>query len=115
MTLQLKDYQARSLKALEKFFTLTSFSTPEKAFEKCLFDADMNVVPYNDRLQGIPSVCIRIPTGGGKTLLAAHSIPMAAENYANTDAPIVLWLVPTDMIRQQTLAALTDVHHPELC
>lgn len=112
MALQLKDYQERSLKALEKFFTLTSFSTPAKAFEKCLFDGDMNVVPYNDRLQGIPSVCIRIPTGGGKTLLAAHSIPVAAENYADTDAPIVLWLVPTDMIRQQTLAALTDVRHP---
>ena len=36
MTLQLKDYQDRSLAALENFFTLTSFSTPEKAFEKCL-------------------------------------------------------------------------------
>lgn len=112
MTLQLKDYQDRSLAALEKFFTLTSFSTPEKAFEKCLIQERMDLVSYNDRLQGIPSVCIRIPTGGGKTLLAAHSIPVAAQNYANTDAPIVLWLVPTDMIRQQTLAALTDVRHP---
>lgn len=112
MTLQLKDYQNNSLKALERFFTLTSFMPPEKAFEACLIEEKMNLVPYIDRLQGIPSVCIRIPTGGGKTLLAAHSIPMAAANYANTDAPIVLWLVPTDMIRQQTLAALTDVRHP---
>lgn len=108
MSLQLKNYQHQSLQALEQFFTLAASFGAERAFKQCVSEN----IQYNDRLEGIPSVCLRVPTGGGKTLLASHSIPIAARNYVNTDTPIVLWLVPTDMIRQQTLAALADVTHP---
>src|SRR5690606_1739105 len=108
MSLKLKQHQSDSLKALEQLFTLATSFGAEKAFKYCVGEN----IPYNDRLEEIPSVCLRVPTGGGKTLLAAHSIPIAAQNYANTDSPIVLWLVPTDMIRQQTLAALANVNHP---
>lgn len=108
MSLQLKNYQNQSLQALEQFFTLAASFGAERAFKQCVGKN----IQYNDRLEGIPSVCLRVPTGGGKTLLASHSIPIAARNYVNTDTPIVLWLVPTDMIRQQTLAALADVTHP---
>lgn len=108
MSLQLKNYQNQSLQALEQFFTLAASFGAERAFKQCVSEN----IQYNDRLEGIPSVCLRVPTGGGKTLLASHSIPIAARNYVNTDTPIVLWLVPTDMIRQQTLAALADVTHP---
>lgn len=108
MSLQLKNYQHQSLQALEQFFTLAASFGAERAFKQCVGEN----IQYNDRLEGIPSVCLRVPTGGGKTLLASHSIPIAARNYVNTDTPIVLWLVPTDMIRQQTLTALSDVTHP---
>lgn len=108
MSLKLKQYQIDSLKALEQFFTLAASLGAEKAFKRCV---GVNIA-YNDRLDGIPSVCLRVPTGGGKTLLAAHSIPKVAQSYMNTESPIVLWLVPTDMIRQQTLAALANVNHP---
>lgn len=108
MSFQLKNYQTQSLEALEQFFTLAASFGAEKAFKQCVGGH----IQYNDRLDGIPSVCLRLPTGGGKTILAAHSIPIAARNYINTDTPIVLWLVPTDMIRQQTLAALSDMAHP---
>ena len=110
--MQLKQYQKQSLEALEQFFSVVSAIGAERAFERTLQQQAMTPVPYNDRLGGIPSVCIRIPTGGGKTLLGCHSIPVAAGQYANTDSPIVLWIVPTDMIRVQTLGALNDLHHP---
>lgn len=110
--MQLKQYQKQSLEALEQFFSVASAIGAERAFECTLQQQAMTPVPYNDRLGGIPSVCIRIPTGGGKTLLGCHSIPVAAGQYANTDSPIVLWIVPTDMIRVQTLGALNDLHHP---
>ena len=32
-------------------------------------------------LLGVPNVFIRLPTGGGKTLLAAHSISIAGRSY----------------------------------
>lgn len=110
--MQLKQYQKQSLEALEQFFSIASAIGAEQAFERTLQQQTMTIVPYNDRLNGIPSVCIRIPTGGGKTLLGCHSIPVAAGQYANTDSPIVLWVVPTDMIRVQTLGALNNLHHP---
>jgi len=62
--------------------------------------------------ESTPYACLRIPTGGGKTLLAAHSISIAAREWMNSNTPMVLWLVPSDAILQQTLAALKDHNHP---
>jgi type III restriction enzyme len=108
MALILKTYQQNALTALENFFLDCRVRGAKPAFEKAI-DYEVH---YVDRLAGSPSVCLRVPTGGGKTLIAAHSIAIAASSYVNTDAPVVLWLVPSDMIRQQTLKALSDVSHP---
>ena len=59
-----------------------------------------------------PYVCIRIPTGGGKTILAAHAVGVAARDYLQADNPMVLWLVPSTAILDQTLAALRNLDHP---
>jgi type III restriction enzyme len=59
-----------------------------------------------------PYVCIRIPTGGGKTIVAAHAIGVAAQTYLQTPNPMVLWLVPSTAILDQTLAALRNLDHP---
>ena len=61
-------------------------------------------------LPALPYICLRVPTGGGKTLLAAHSIPIAADHYLHSDTPTVLWLVPSQTIRDQTLQSLQDRH-----
>jgi type III restriction enzyme len=105
----LKDYQIQTLKALRKFL--------EKTVE--LNDADTAFYAMTKRpfvpppnLDGLPYVCLRIPTGGGKTILAAHSISVAADSYLRSDTPTVLWLVPSQTIREQTLATLQDRAHP---
>ena len=59
-----------------------------------------------------PYVCLRLPTGGGKTFVAAHSIGVAARELLHTDEPLVLWLVPSNAILQQTLKALQERKHP---
>ena len=51
----------------------------------------------------VPYVCLRLPTVGGKTILATHSIEVAANTYLEEDFPFVLWLVPTTTIAEQTL------------
>lgn len=120
MALALKQYQVQALNALERFFVHARVSDSKQAFEKMVNapDAfDHERVSYMNHFkdahnQDVPCVCVRVPTGGGKTLIAAHSVAVAAKHYANTDAPVVLWLVPSDMIRQQTLKALADVSHP---
>ena len=68
-----------------------------------------NPDPFGDT----PCVCLRIPTGGGKTLLAAHAVGRMAAAWPNAaPKPLALWLVPSETIRSQTLAALATPGHP---
>ena len=61
----------------------------------------------DDAGRPIPNVCFKIPTGGGKTLLAA-----AALERLNRPTGLTLWLVPSRAIYQQTRAALWNREHP---
>ena len=105
---ELKQYQRETLAILRRFL--------EKTIE--LNDADTAFYTITKRpftpppnMPGLPYVCLRIPTGGGKTILAAHSVAVAADSFLRTDAPLVLWLVPSQTIRDQTLATLQDRAH----
>lgn len=63
-------------------------------------------------LEELPYVCLRIPTGGGKTLVAAHSVGVACKEWLQQDRCVALWLVPSNAIRSQTLDALRNREHP---
>jgi len=66
-----------------------------------------------EKLEGTPYVCLRLPTGGGKTFLAAQAVKVAAKQFLERENnPLVLWLVPTDAIRRQTLETLHNPKHP---
>ena len=54
----------------------------------------------------------KIPTGGGKTLLACHTIDLINRRYLKKQTGIVLWIVPTTQIYRQTLLSLRDRAHP---
>ena len=55
----------------------------------------------------IPHICFKVPTGGGKTLLAA-----AALERLNRPTGLTLWITPTRAIYQQTKDALKNREHP---
>ena len=55
----------------------------------------------------IPHACFKVPTGGGKTLLAA-----AALKQLNRQTGLTLWITPTRAIYEQTKAALKNREHP---
>lgn len=71
-------------------------------------------LPYSpvEQVPGIPYVCLRIPTGGGKTLLGCEAIAVAQKKLLFLDNSLVLWLVPSDAIRTQTLTRLQDRKDP---
>lgn len=53
-----------------------------------------------------PYVCLRLPTGGGKTLLAAHATGVIGRTLLETDRAACLWITPNTTIRDQTLRRL---------
>ncbi|QJT09416.1 DEAD/DEAH box helicase [Oceanidesulfovibrio marinus] len=114
---QLKTYQHEALKALETYLENARLSgDPKKAFEEFIaaHPTDTGQQSYLIRrgMDGVPYVCLRLPTGGGKTVLASHSIEVAARAYLEQEYPVVLWLVPTNTIREQTIEALKQNDHP---
>ena len=72
--------------------------------------------PYLSRTNGLgeplPSFCLKIPTGGGKTLLATRIIDLVNSLFRESRRGLVLWVVPTTQIYNQTLKALKDRDHP---
>ena len=55
----------------------------------------------------IPHVCFKVPTGGGKTLLAAATL-----ERLHRQTGLTLWITPTNAIYEQTKAALKNREHP---
>ncbi|PZU36545.1 MAG: type III restriction endonuclease subunit R, partial [Acidovorax sp.] len=106
--ISLKTYQQAALDTLAAFARAARVKGPVSAFSE-LAGRPWHAGAFGDDL---PCVCLRIPTGGGKTVLAAHAVPLLAREWAAVDAPVTVWLVPSDAIRQQTLKALQTPGHP---
>lgn len=106
--LTLKNYQQACLDQLQAYIHLV-----DKHGAKASFVLQTER-PYHEvaRLPQIPYVCLRVPTGGGKTVMACHSMGILARDYLHQERGVFLWLVPSNTIREQTLKALRDRNHP---
>ena len=86
---------------------------PKTAWEKLRTEGGVaeSAGEYVSRTDGanrpIPHICFKVPTGGGKTLLAA-----AALERLNRQTGLTLWIVPSKAIYAQTKAALWNREHP---
>lgn len=118
MNLALKPYQSRILGTLRTYLReVARTHDPRNPFEKLVAETTARPAPYLPvQIPGLsgtmPYVCLRVPTGGGKTLLAAHAIGTAVRDYQQAERGVVLWLVPSTPILEQTLNALKNPRHP---
>ena len=86
---------------------------PKTAWEQLKQSGEVaeNSGPYVDRTdeagRPISHVCFKVPTGGGKTLLAA-----AALQRLHRQTGLVLWIMPTSAIYEQTKRDLKNKEHP---
>lgn len=113
--MQLKNYQQRSLDVLGKYFqNCKQTGNANLAFYATTLDVLGQGINYHevDELPGLPYVCLRVPTGGGKTLMASHAVSVTTREFLGLDHSFVLWLTPSTTIRDQTLKALKDRKHP---
>lgn len=116
--IELKDYQHRVLDSLREFFRgCEKHGRPDVAFGEVLRRNNASEAPYL-AVQGAglhpetPYVCLRVPTGGGKTLLACYTVGLATTEFLRAARSVVLWLVPSNTILSQTADALRDTRHP---
>ena len=108
MAFLLKQYQQNSLSTLTQYLRLArARKDPDVAFY------EITRRQYST-LPGFPGpyICLRVPTGGGKTILAAHSIGIVTSEYLNDGRAVVLWLAPSTTIVEQTMKALKERDHP---
>ena len=127
----LKDYQQRALATARNYLEVLA-ETREKvagilefdpaydwaraAWERCARERIIASHPYLPRKNGLgeplPALCLKIPTGGGKTLLATKVVDLVNTHFRKRQTGLVLWIVPTTQIYNQTLRALKDRDHP---
>ena len=111
-----KTYQQQVLDSVEAYFKAChELPSPSLAFTATTERLWSRGNPYHP-LPGFPAdmpyFCLRVPTGGGKTWLAAKSVALANTHLLRSEYSVVLWLVPSKPIRAQTLRALKNRHHP---
>ena len=114
--------QVKTLRAMEGMEDVARAAAdfPKKAWEALKNRKELPTafaqLPYSSRFDGaarpVPNVCFKVPTGGGKTLLASASVAQVFSRYLGRSTGMVLWVVPNDAIYRQTLKALGDRDHP---
>lgn len=108
--MSMKDYQRQALLAFSEFLRRYRTEGAIRAYEASARERFGIGIPYRSPqafgADDIPCVCLRIPTGGGKTLIAGHAIGVVNDALLGVDHSLTLWLVPTEAIREQTLRAL---------
>ena len=116
--MELKGYQKNVLGDLKHFLNLlTEKQSIKQAYnalweEKGISVGMEGMPPYHTVLAGVPHVCMKVPTGGGKTFIAASSIKIIFDSMPHIHPMAVAWLVPSDAILQQTVNALQNSDHP---
>jgi len=122
--MQLKQYQTEALAVIKQYLELLAqwrakaVANPDleidfaaKAWEKTGI-VRRYVSRKNGLDQPLPTFCLKVPTGGGKTLLAVKTIDLVNSNYRQCRTGLVLWIVPTAQIYKQTIEQLKDRNHP---
>ncbi len=111
-----KTYQQQVLDSVEAYFKAChELPSPSIAFTATTERLWGRGNPYHP-LPGFPAdmpyFCLRVPTGGGKTWLAAKSVALVNTHLLRTEHSVILWLVPSKPIREQTIRALKNRSHP---
>lgn len=116
--MELKNYQKKVIADLQNYLhSLKQSANLAEAWKNYWQTKDIAVgngaVPaYKDNIQGVPAVCMKVPTGGGKTFLACSAIKHIFDFMPAEKPKLVVWLVPSDPILEQTLKNLSNPDHP---
>lgn len=115
--MELKDYQRHVLDDLAEYMK-TLETTPNLADAFAQYWANKGATrmePYNNNIKGVPHVCTKVPTAGGKTYIAVNALDTifnALSRHNPKRIKFVVWLVPSLPILDQTVKNLSNPEHP---
>ena len=116
----LKEYQRDTLGVLKRFFEACRIMGAEEAYRKITSEREIaarlgklrgDYIRW-DSIPNTPRVCLKVPTGGGKTIIASHAVKVVTDTWLEKEYPVVLWFCPSETIRKQTCEALKNPRHP---
>jgi type III restriction enzyme len=128
--MRLKHYQEKVIKALKDYLSELDIARNEYEemlaikpnlakhinFPKDAWEKSTGKSIYHSKTNSLneplPDIYLKVPTGGGKTLLACHSIDLIQKSYLKKQTGLILWIVPSTQIYRQTILALKDREHP---
>lgn len=112
--MELKSYQKKVIKDLVRYLELMNETKNYAvAFRQFWYEVSVpSLGKYQDIMPGVPNLCFKVPTGGGKTFMACNAIRPIFDALPVTKTKAVVWLVPSDAILTQTVQALKDTYHP---
>lgn len=117
--MDLKKYQRRVVEEVERYLDRLAAQGAQGNARHASLDAwrDLRLGAYQEHENGLgedlPDFCIKVPTGGGKTLLATQILGSIYRTILKDrgGAGLVLWVVPTSQIYRDTLKRLRDRGH----
>ena len=118
--MELKKYQKRVLDETRGFLEALRgrMGTGERYPSMAAWEDTGHARGYKPRKNGLgndmPTFCIKVPTGGGKTLLATQILGQIYDTLhrLRNGAGLALWVVPSDQIYKDTLRRLRDRRDP---
>lgn len=116
--MELKNYQKKAMRDISSYLAiLNQDNNILSAWQHYWANQDVHVgyggVPaYNNAIPGVPHICLKVPTGGGKTFMACAAVKPIVGAMPPDKPKVVVWLVPSNAILTQTIRTLSDVNHP---
>ncbi len=119
--MELKSYQHKVIEDLETYLGyIREHKRYDVAFNKFWeerigpFNAleGSGMQPYKNTINGAASVCIKVPTAGGKTFIACNALKTIFNAAADGVPKVVVWLVPWSNLLDQTVGNLRNPDHP---
>ena len=112
--MELKSYQKKVIADLTRYLELLNETKSDAAAFRLFWQEKSAPIlgRYQNVIPGVPNLCFKVPTGGGKTFIACNAVRPIFDALPTTKTKAVVWLVPSDAILTQTAKALKDTSHP---
>ena len=112
--MELKKYQKQVLGDLDAYLKSLGESAGLAGTWRGYWESKGLLPPqaYHDDIPGAANVCVKVPTGGGKTFIASCALKHIFDHVPVGKTRFVVWLVPSDAILSQTVANLSNPEHP---